>query len=98
MIDGFPLVSLTPSLLLGIVVLLVLTGRLVPRIYLVDKGNESERWRLAYEAEREARQASDEQTRELLEMARTAHAVITSMSDTSERIRRSGAFDAPPKE
>lgn len=96
MFGDTPIVSLTPPILLGIGILLILVGRLVPRVYLVDKAAESERWRAAYEAEREARMTSDAQTAELLEMARAAHAIITAMSESSERIRRSGAFDAPP--
>lgn len=65
-IDGIPLVGLTAPALLGIAILLLLTGRIVPRAHITDKDKEIERWRLAYEAEREARIVSDNQTTKLL--------------------------------
>lgn len=45
MIDGIPLSVLTPSALLGIGVLLILTGKLIPRRTYDDKVHEADEWR-----------------------------------------------------
>ncbi len=96
MLDGFPIVGLTPSVLLGITVLLLLTGRIVPRVTLQDKSAEAEKWRKAYETEKEARTASDAQTQELLEVAHLTHAIINAMFvSTKEYRQQSGEGDAP---
>lgn len=97
MIDGIPLIALTAPTLLGIAVLMLLTGRLVPRSTLTDKAAEAERWRLAYEAEREARSTSDAQTVELLEVAKTTHNIIAAMFGTAHRVRAGGAHASPPE-
>lgn len=96
MLDGIPIANLTPPVLLGIAVLLMLFGRIVPRSTLQDKIEEAERWRQAYEAEKEARVTSDAQTAELLELAKTTHNVIVAMFSTTERMRQSGGADAVP--
>jgi hypothetical protein len=71
-----PLEDLSSSFLLGLCVILILTGRLVPRAILNDKDAESQRWRSAYEAERSARVTSDEQTAKLVELSRTTHDIV----------------------
>lgn len=100
MLDGIPVANLTASTLLGIAVLLLLFGKIVPRITLTDKAAEAERWRQAYEAEREARVISDAQTAELLEQAKTTHNVLVAMFETIERMRgstqSSGGIDVVP--
>lgn len=88
MLYGIPVADLTAPSLLGICVLLVFFGRLVPRSVLKDKADESEKWRLAYEAERNARTLSDAQTTELLETAKTTHKVVEAIF--AEYQRRSG--------
>lgn len=90
MIDGIPLIGLTAPTLLGLAVLLLLTGRLVPRSTLMDKAREADQWRKAYEAEREARAALDAHATELLEVAKTTQAFITAVFENSERIRQTG--------
>lgn len=82
--------TLSSSALLGLAVFLILTGLLVPRRVLKDKTDEADRWRQAYEAERIARGILDAQTNELLEVARTTHAIIVAMSETSARLRQVG--------
>lgn len=96
MLDGVPLSNLAPPTLLGIVVLMVLLGWLVPKAILKDKSAEAERWRLAYEAERLARSTSDAQTVELLELAKTTHNIIVAMFGTAERMGQSGGADVVP--
>lgn len=96
MLDGIPLSDLTAPTLLGIVVLMVLLGWLVPKAILKEKSVEAERWRLAYEAEREARNTSDAQTVELLELAKTTHNIIVAMFGTAERMGQSGGAGVVP--
>lgn len=97
MIGGIPVVGLTAPTLVGIVVIMILTGRLWTNAAYQMKCQESERWRLAYEKERDARIISEAQTGELLELAKTTHAVITGVHINSELIRRSGEPDAISK-
>ena len=89
------LTTISSAGLLGIAVLLILTGRLIPRATYKDKSEEADRWRRAYEAEKTARGIADAQTNELLEVAKTTHAIIAAMASTSERLVRSGDSDAP---
>jgi hypothetical protein len=76
MFQGIPLVGLTAPALLGLAVLLLLMGKIVPRSTMVDKIRECEQWRQACEAEREIRITSDGQTVELLELAKTTNSII----------------------
>lgn len=96
--EGFAFLDLTPSVLLGVTVLLLLTGRLVPRVTLQDKAAEAERWHIAYEKSEEARRLSDAQTQELLEVAHLTHAIINAWTtEIGKPIHIPGAADAPPK-
>lgn len=96
MFEGFPIVSLTAPALLGLAVLLLLFGRIIPRSTLDDKIKECDRWRQAYEAEREIRVTSDGQTVELLELAKTTHSIIFAMftATSAENTRTPGGVDA----
>jgi hypothetical protein len=87
MLDGISIIGLTPTGLLLIAVLMVFTGRLVPRSTLEDKKTEANQWRQAYEAERDARTASDAQTRELLEVAKTSKQFLEGVHAYSETIK-----------
>ena len=87
MIDGVPVSVLSASALLGLAVLMLLTGRLVPRVNLMDKIREADRWREAYEKERETSSLANAQVSELLEVAKTTHAIISAMARTSEHLR-----------
>jgi hypothetical protein len=90
MFDGIPFADLTAPSLLGITVILLLLGKIVPRATLVDKAKEAEKWRLAYEAEKERATTSDAQTAELLEVAKTTHSIIYAVFGAEERARRTG--------
>lgn len=79
MIEGIPIIGLTAPGLLGITVLLLLIGKIVPRSVLQDKIDESNRWREAYKEERAARALADKQTAELLELAKTTNSVISAV-------------------
>lgn len=99
MFEGIPLVGLSAPVLLGITVLLLLVGRIVPRTTLVDKQQEAADWKAAYEAEREARAKSDAQTVELLEVSKTTHAISVAMFDViRQRLGQSGGTDVLSKD
>lgn len=87
MLDGISIIGLTPAGLLLIAVLMVLTGRLVPRATYQEMVKERDQWRSAYEVERAAHAASDSQTRELLELAKTGTKVLEAVHTTSEIIK-----------
>lgn len=90
MIEGIPVSVLTPSALLGLAVLFVFLGKLVPKSFYDDKKDEAETWKQAYEAEREARNLADKQNAELLELARASKNFIEGVFKNSEQIRKSG--------
>lgn len=90
MIAGIPIGNLTSPGLVGIAVVMILTGLLIPRRVYRDKSEECDRWRKAFETSEEARRASDSQTAELLEVARTTHALITAVLANSDVIRKAG--------
>lgn len=94
MLEGIPVKDLTAPTLLGVAILMVLLGLLVPRYVYNEKKEEAEKWRQAYEAERQARATSDAQTAELLELAKTTQKIIAAWAGTAERIRTSGGADA----
>ena len=94
LVDGIPLVGLTAPTILGVVFLMVMTGRLIPRATFLDKVEEANRWREAYEKEREARALSDAQTAHLLELAKTTHDFIKAILNNSRAVRESGDPDA----
>jgi hypothetical protein len=97
-LDGVPLIGLSAPGLAAFFFLLMYTGRVVPRSTLVDKKEESERWRLAYEKEREARGAADAQARELLEVSKTTHHIVLALfQNAQEAAARGGSRDALPK-
>lgn len=98
MLDGIPILEFTPAALLGFAVLLLLTGRLVPRTHLTDVQKECERWRLAYEAEREAHATADAQSKELLEAGRTTKALLEGLFEVIEAGRESGDPDVHSKD
>lgn len=70
---GLELTDVSSQALLALVVVLILTGLLVPRATYRDKAGEADRWRAAYEAEREARAEAEEQSRQLIERTRALH-------------------------
>lgn len=87
MIGDIPFSVLSASGLLSLTVLLLLMGRIVPRSTLRDKMEDARRWQAAYETERTAGGISTAQVQELLEAARTTHAIIVAMAEASERIK-----------
>lgn len=84
MLDGVSLIGLTPAGLLLITVLMVLTGRLVPKSTYQQVIKERDQWHAAYELERTARNAADAQSRELMELAKTGTKVLEAVHQNSE--------------
>jgi len=75
---GIPAESLTLGGLLGMAVLAILTGWLVPRSTLRDKQRECD-WL------RSSNEEKDRQITELLEVARTAEQVLAALPKAAER-------------
>lgn len=84
--------------LLALVILLILTGRLVPRRTLDDARADRDYWRQAHAEEAKARQAERELTNELIEVARTADHVLTSLPQppTSREVTAGNGVDRTP--
>lgn len=76
MIGGFAVSDLTAGALLGVCVILILTGRIVPRSVLKDKDREAQQWHAAFTVEREARMEADFQARELISLAQSTHKLV----------------------
>ena len=87
MVDSIPLGAgqLTAVGVLTIVYFLIITGRLVPKIFYDAKAKESEQWREAYLGEREARIESEKQTTQLLELAKTSDSFIRAVFVNSQK-------------
>ena len=79
MFDGVPILDLSSSAILGITVILILTGRIVPKHTCDNLREEVKSWREAYEKEREARLQLQNQNGLLLETARTSSAVLNAL-------------------
>lgn len=94
MIEGIPIAGLTAPTLIGILVLMLFTGKLWTKAAYDEKVKEAAQWREAYEKSEESRRTSDGQTAELLELAKTTHSFMTAVFYNSERIRQSGEPDA----
>lgn len=76
---GIPAESLTLGGLLGLAVLSVLSGWLVPRRTLTDQQKQAEHWRTAWENAEKARAEQADQIHELTELARTTNAAIAAL-------------------
>jgi hypothetical protein len=91
MMEGISLGNLSAATLLGIAVLLLMLGRLVPRSTYQDKKDEAEKWRAAYEKERDARLDLQGQNKELLEIGRATYSIVDAMFSTVEPPGKGGA-------
>lgn len=91
MLEGISVLALTPSVLVGITVLMLLRGLIVPRSTLQDKQKEADQWHQAYELERTARSTSDAQNRELLEVAKASAGFLKAVSERAAVMPDGGA-------
>jgi hypothetical protein len=79
-LPSIPWEALTPPVLLGLAVLLLLTGRLIPRRTYDDMRQDRDHWREAH-SESEALRAEMQGTlKPLLESAHTSEALLRSLS------------------
>lgn len=90
MIFGVPAEVLTGSGLLGMGILMIMNGLLVPRRFYNDKVEEANRWQLAFEAQRERADKSDAHAEQMLEQGKATHALITAIFTNSAAIRSGG--------
>lgn len=78
-IFGFNPSDAGAAALLVLVILLILTGRLVPRRTHEDALSDRDNWRQAYLESEKARAVEHDQTGELLEMARLGGHILTAL-------------------
>lgn len=86
--------------LLCLAVVMILSGRLVPRSYLEDARADRDYWRAAHTAEVAARQEERSLTNELLEVAHTADRVLHALPRTGarpEEVTAGNAVDQAPR-
>lgn len=88
MFMGIPVGDLTAPALVGIAVMMVFFGLLVPRWTYKEKAKESERWRLAFETERERANTADAQAAKVLEGQQTSHKLIEAIFEITSKARR----------
>lgn len=93
MFMGIQVTDLTAPVLLGITVLMILSGLLVPRRVYKDKAEESERWQQSFETERERANISDAQTAQLLEAQKTSHALNVAIFEAIKTLQPRGDRD-----
>ncbi|MEU3507969.1 hypothetical protein ABZ733_08555 [Streptomyces longwoodensis] len=87
------------GVLLTLVVMLILTGRLVPRRTLEDVIADRDTWRAAYMESEKARQLEREQTGELLEMAKIGGQILTALPqpEPAEEVNGRARMDQAPR-
>lgn len=83
MIDGLPISAVGPGALLTLVVILILTGRLIPRRTFQDMRDDRDHWRTAAALSEETKRELASQNAELLEAVRTANAFYRSIEKAS---------------
>lgn len=79
MIAELTLADVGAGAILALTVLMILTGRLVPRAVLRDIQAERDTWREAHRLSEAAREEERRQVEELLEVGRTAEHVLRSL-------------------
>jgi hypothetical protein len=79
MIEGIPVGAYGPTALVGIAILLILTGKLVPRRTYDDVIHDRDEWRAAHRISETARAVAADQVEELLEHARTTDSFIRAL-------------------
>ncbi|MEU9245889.1 hypothetical protein [Streptomyces sp. NPDC048385] len=104
---GFAPVDLGAAALVGIIVLLVLRGQLVPRRQLEDLRADRDRqledlrserdtWREAHAVSEEARREAQDQAGELLELSRTAGYFFATLPRAAREVSTSADVDQAP--
>jgi hypothetical protein len=81
LIDGIPLVNISATTIVTLVVLMILTGRLVPRRTYDDLIADRDAWRTTA-------QAQGEVIEELKVLTRSTNAVLAALPAAAERVRK----------
>jgi len=84
---GIPLNGLTAPALLGLAILLLLLGKLIPRRTYEDLKDDRDRWREAHDKSESARKELLGTLDELLEHARTTESFIRSLPSRVDQDR-----------
>lgn len=84
-VSSWHLLDLTPSALLGMVVVLLLTGRLFPRKAVDDANRDRDYWRQAHTVSEQVRAEQKEQITELLEQSRLTVQLLQGIRDAADR-------------
>lgn len=90
MMFGMP-VEYTASGLLGLAIVCIIFGILVPRPFWKDKKEEAEKWQKAYETERDAHAITRAQNSELLENSKVVRDILEAMFHATEPPGKGGA-------
>ncbi|WP_073946536.1 hypothetical protein [Streptomyces kebangsaanensis] len=104
---GFRPADIGAAALVGLIVLLILRGHLVPRRVLEDRLADKDRqledvraerdtWREAHAVSEEARREAQDQAGELLELSRTAGYFFASLPQAGREVRASADTDPAP--
>ena len=91
MLDNIPLIALTPSALLGIAILLIITGGLWTNKAYQQKVRECEKWEKAFQKSEEARSLESTQNKELLEVGKATYHILDAVFNSLEPPGRGGA-------
>ncbi|MFD5468912.1 hypothetical protein [Streptomyces sp. NPDC127105] len=104
---GFRPTDIGAAALVGLIVLLILRGHLVPRRVLEDRLADKDRqledvraerntWRQAHTVSEEARHEAQDQAAELLELSRTAGHFFASLPEARREVRASADANPAP--
>lgn len=88
--------TLGASGLVAIIVVLVLTGRLLPRSTFSEMRRDRDMWRAAYAESEAARREERAQANEMLELARTSAHVLESLPGVGAGVKHAAMGEASP--
>jgi hypothetical protein len=94
-LEGIPVGTLTPAALLGIIILFIAMGRLVPRRTMDDVIKDRTEWREAHRVSEQARLELQQQVNELLEHSRATSAFLQSLPLGVARARTVESIEPP---
>lgn len=80
---GIPIADLTPAALVGLFVIAILGGLLVPRRNLKDVQAERDTWKQAYQTQMEARNEEAKQMDMVLAMSKANHELLVAISKSA---------------
>lgn len=89
-IGGFTIADLAPATLLGLAVVFVLLGWLVPKATVKDLKEDRDTWKQAFYTERDLRIKSDEQSEKMLEGNKTMLSVLNAIFHNTEQLIETG--------